>query len=69
MAERKAESVLPEPVGAAISVCSRRLMAGQARACVQSAPKTFQEPVADRGMEIFELFHKGSQCTMNETMC
>ena len=33
MAARNAASVLPDPVGAAISVCSPRAMAGQAAAC------------------------------------
>jgi len=33
MADRKAASVLPEPVGAAISVCRPAAIAGHAAAC------------------------------------
>ena len=38
MAHRKAASVLPEPVGAAISTFRPALMAGQASACAGVGP-------------------------------
>src|SRR5438128_135949 len=70
IAERKAESVLPEPVGAAISVCSPRLMAGQARACGSvGAENLFRNQSRTAGWKYSSSFINDSQCTTNETLC
>ncbi len=50
MAARNAASVLPEPVGAAISVCRPAWISGQARACGSvGRPKRFSNQEATAG--------------------
>ena len=52
MAERNAARVLPDPVGAAISVCLPDLMAGQAsRLRLSRSRELLQEPIANGWMK------------------
>ncbi len=61
MAARKAASVLPEPVGAAIRVWRPAWISGQARACGSvGEPKRFVEPGGDGGVEAGEWHRRFS---------
>ena len=60
MAARNAASVLPEPVGAAISVCRPAWIAGHAARCGRvGSAKAAAEPRRDGGMELIER-HAGN---------
>ena len=54
---KNAARVLPEPVGAAISVCCPRAMAGQPSACGSvGSPNSPANPVAHEGVEQGQRF-------------
>ena len=60
MPQRKADSVLPEPVGARISVCSPLAMAGQPCACAGVASgNDVLEPGSHRRRERLERIRRG----------
>ena len=80
MAARNAASVLPEPVGAAISTLRPAWISGHARSCgVGRFGEVLGEPLLDGGVEAGGLFHcgrtevlkirAGTRCSIRLTFC